>query len=391
MAEIRAFFVNLSKCRGRISSPFALFYMIRLRRWRRIDRCLTTGRYQHRMFKRVPPSPSDSAARVSVIVPAFGVAHLLPEALDSLLAQHFTAWECIVIDDGSPDDVAGVVRPYLADPRFRFLATPNQGVSAARNAAIAASRAPLIALLDGDDLFRPAYLANMVPLLESDPTIRFATCNAMMFGAVSQPRLCLNTPQGSSDGTRGNLTDVLDRSFGVYIGTSFRKAEFDQIGGFDTGMTHAEDFDLWVRLMSLGGHAYYVDQILGDYRVRANSASAHAGRMLMGNIRVYEKARAALPCDHAAQPLIARLIDDNQSALAFEHAMDRVIDGETERGLNELRQVRALVQGPIWAFSFALWRVCPQLARPMLRWRRRIHRRGAQHNGISPGRAGMPS
>jgi glycosyltransferase involved in cell wall biosynthesis len=88
------------------------------------------------------PHIESPAPRVSVIVPAYGVAHLLGEALDSLLAQSFTAWECLVIDDGAPDDVAGAVAPYLADPRVRFIATANHGVSAARNRAIAEARAP---------------------------------------------------------------------------------------------------------------------------------------------------------------------------------------------------------------------------------------------------------
>ena len=85
-------------------------------------------------------------ARVAVIVPAYGVAHLLGEALTSLQRQTFTQWECVVIDDGAPDDVAGAVAPFLSDPRIRFLATANHGVSAARNTAIAASSAPLVAL-----------------------------------------------------------------------------------------------------------------------------------------------------------------------------------------------------------------------------------------------------
>ena len=94
------------------------------------------------------PAPSAGAARVAVIVPAYGVAHLLGEALDSLKAQTFAAWECVVIDDGARDDVAGAVAAYLADPRIRFLATDNRGVSAARNRAVAASSAPYVALLD---------------------------------------------------------------------------------------------------------------------------------------------------------------------------------------------------------------------------------------------------
>ena len=73
------------------------------------------------------------APRVAVIVPAYGVAHLLGEALDSLLGQTMPDWECVVIDDGAPDDVARAVAPYLADPRIRFLATDNGGVATARN------------------------------------------------------------------------------------------------------------------------------------------------------------------------------------------------------------------------------------------------------------------
>jgi glycosyltransferase involved in cell wall biosynthesis len=321
--------------------------------------------------------------RVAVIVPAYGVAHLLGEALASLQAQTMPDWECMVIDDGAPDDVAGAVAPFLADPRIRFLATANHGVSAARNTAIAATSAPLLALLDGDDLLRPEYLANTVPLLEADPAIRLVTVNAWIFGAVARERFCFYKKQGTSDGMRGSLADVLDRSFGVYIGSSFRRADFDTIGGFDTKMAQSEDFDLWVRLMQLGGYAWYVDAVLGEYRVRANSASANSARLMMGNIRTYEKARSALAADAPEQPLLARLIAESQDALDFEHAIDRVVDGDTAGGLTELRRLRQQVDGLVWALSFALWRIAPAIARPMLAWRRRAHSRGGTADGVA--------
>ncbi len=268
------------------------------------------------------PADQARAPRIAVIVPAYGVAHLLGEALASLQAQELQDWECVVIDDGAPDDVAGAVAPFLNDPRVRFITTANHGVSAARNTAIAATTAPLIALLDGDDLFRPDYLVTMAALLEADPQIRLATCNARIFGAVPFEQLCLDDKQGSSDGSRGSLADVLDRSFNVHISTTFRRADFDRAGRFDTTMAQAEDFDLWVRLMQLGGHARYVDRVMSDYRVRPNSASAHAARMLLGDIKVYEKARAALSPERDEQVLLGRLIAESRQALAFEHAID---------------------------------------------------------------------
>src|SRR5688572_9357825 len=122
------------------------------------------------------PAPSARVPRVAVIVPAYGVAHLLGEALDSLQAQSMTDWECLVIDDGARDDVAGAVAPYLADPRIRILATDNRGVAGASNRAVAASSAPYVALLDGDDLYRPHYLARTAAALDADPQARLVTC-----------------------------------------------------------------------------------------------------------------------------------------------------------------------------------------------------------------------
>jgi glycosyltransferase involved in cell wall biosynthesis len=83
--------------------------------------------------------------RVSVIVPAYGVAHLVGDALRSLRAQSFADWEAIVIDDGSPDDVGGACAPIASDPRVRVMLTDNRGVASARNRAIAAARAPYLA------------------------------------------------------------------------------------------------------------------------------------------------------------------------------------------------------------------------------------------------------
>ena len=316
-----------------------------------------------------------SAPRVAVIVPAYGVAHLLGEALVSLQAQSLVEWECVVIDDGAPDDVAAAVAPFLADPRIRFVATANHGVSAARNRAIAESSAPYIALLDGDDMLRREYLARTVTVLDADPEARLVTCNARIFGAVARERACFTGRQGSGDGNRGTLADVLDRSFGVYIGTTFRRGDFDQTGGFDTAMAQAEDLDLWVRLMLLGGHAHYIDEMLGEYRVRPGSASASAERMLMGNIRVYEKALPVL-AGRPEHALAQRLIADNRRALAFEHAIDRIMDGDTRRGLAELHATAIDLGGPVWSAAFAAWQVFPGLARPMLHWRRRAHSRG---------------
>ncbi|NBW76862.1 MAG: glycosyltransferase family 2 protein [Sphingomonadaceae bacterium] len=324
-----------------------------------------------------PDSPR-VAPRIALIVPAYGVAHLLGEALASVRAQTFTEWECIVVDDGAPDDVASAAAPFLSDPRIRLLETDNGGVSVARNRAIASCTAPLLTLLDGDDLLQPNYLATMVPLMERDPGITIATCNARIFGAVASERYCFSGTQ-----PEGTLSNALDRSFGIYIGSTFRRSDWERAGGFDPGFGVCEDFEMWIRLLMLGGRAHYVDRVLGDYRVRAGSASADAGRMLLGNLKVYEKAARTLAPDAPEQTVLAELIDRTGEALAFEHAIDRVVDGDTAGGLADLAKLRRQVAGPVWTASFALWRLAPALARPMLRWRRHRHSRGYEPKGLA--------
>ena len=328
-------------------------------------------------------APSARVPRVAVIVPAYGVAHLLGEALDSLRAQSFTEWECVVVDDGARDDVAGAVAPYLADPRIRFLKTDNGGVSTARNRAVATTSAPYIALLDGDDLYRPEYLARTVAVLDADPDARLVTCNARIFGAVPHERLCFDRKQGSADGTTGSLGDVLDRGFGGYIGSTFRRADFDRVGGFDESMTHAEDFDLWVRLVLLGGHARYVDAVLGEYRVRPSSASASAAKMIRGNLRVYEKALAQLG-EGPEAGIAHRMIAENHAELAFEEAVSQVADGDIARGLPALRAARRGRGGAVWQAAFLLWRIAPGLAPAMMRRRRRNNSRGFADKLVPP-------
>lgn len=329
------------------------------------------------------PIEASPAPRVAVIVPAYGVAHLLAEALESVRAQTFAEWECLVIDDGAPDDVAGAVAPFLADPRFRFLQTDNGGLATARNRAIRAARAPYVALLDGDDLLRPRYLERMVAALDSDGEARFATCNARVFGSVEKARLCVTSRQGSGDGATGTLADVMDRSFNVYIGSTFRKADFDTVGGFDQEFTHCEDLDFWVRLMGLGGHARYVDEVLGEYRVRPGSMSGNAAKMIRGNLKVYENALARLS-EGPEAGVAHRMIAVNHSQLAFEEALAQVAAGDTRHGLPALHAAWRGHGGRAWIFAFALWRVFPALAPAMIRHRQASHSRGGAGMNVPP-------
>jgi hypothetical protein len=108
---------------------------------------------------------------VSVIVPTYNRAHLLPAALDSVVAQTYRNWEIVVVDDGSTDDTESVVRRY--GDGVRYVRQENRGVGAARNVGIAHARGDLLAFLDSDDYWFDFKLALQVALFQQRPDLSF--------------------------------------------------------------------------------------------------------------------------------------------------------------------------------------------------------------------------
>ena len=113
---------------------------------------------------------------------AYNVAPYIGAAVSSVLAQTYTDFELIVVNDGSPDTPAleAALAPYL--DRIIYLTQENRGLSGARNTALRAARGAFVALLDSDDLWEPNYLAVQLAALESNPTLDVIYPNAIWFG-----------------------------------------------------------------------------------------------------------------------------------------------------------------------------------------------------------------
>lgn len=309
-----------------------------------------------------------SAPAVSVIVPAWGVAHLVGETLASIQAQTFTDWEAIVVDDGDPA-VEPAVRPYAEDdPRIRFVPSPHGGVSAARNHAVSAARAPLIALLDGDDLYLPGYLGRMVGAISADPALGLVTCDAIFTGQTSRAGQ-LFSRYSAQDGER-TLDAVIARRFNVFIASIIRRAALDSVGGFDEQSTSAEDLDLWIRIAESGWPIGRVPDALALYRRRPGSLSSSTLRLRLTTAEMYDRAaqRLAGRPEAATAAAMAAIMRDEAGWVEGE---DLVIAGQTRTGLAILRQSHAERRSPRWRVMMPLFSAMPPLARPLLAWRRR--------------------
>ena len=101
----------------------------------------------------------------SIVLPTFNRAHLVSKAIDSVIAQNFSAWELIIIDDGSTDSTKTIIQAYT-DRRIKYLYQENAERSAARNNGIANSRGAYICFLDSDDYYLPPRLDHLYKQLE---------------------------------------------------------------------------------------------------------------------------------------------------------------------------------------------------------------------------------
>jgi glycosyltransferase involved in cell wall biosynthesis len=122
---------------------------------------------------------------ISVIIPTYNRATLLREAIDSVLRQKTRDVEILVVDDGSTDDTPAVARNY--EGQIVYVRQQNQGVNAARNAAIASARGEFIALLDSDDVYLPYALELMSGLLDRFPQAGFLYADFLILRAGRPP------------------------------------------------------------------------------------------------------------------------------------------------------------------------------------------------------------
>jgi glycosyltransferase involved in cell wall biosynthesis len=115
-------------------------------------------------------SQRDNPALVSVVICTYNRARLLPRAVESLVWQTLTDWECIIIDDGSTDNTSSYAETLVQiDQRFRYFWQENGGLTAARNAGLTRSTAPWVTFLDSDDEYEPEHLEVRLNLLASEP------------------------------------------------------------------------------------------------------------------------------------------------------------------------------------------------------------------------------
>ena len=215
--------------------------------------------------------------RLSVLIPSYNAAAYLPASLDSMLAQVDDATEIVVVDDCSTDDTRDVLCPY--EPRVRVVAGPGRGLSAARNAALAASSGEWIAFQDADDVAEPDRLRTLQAVLDAHPAADGVFSN----GAHLNDRARTIVPAALAqrlDGNRLRPRDVF-LGFPVYFQSALvaRKA-FERAGPFDDSLRVQPDLEYGYRLFE-HGTIRFVNRITFHWR-------QHDSNMTNDRVRIRE-------------------------------------------------------------------------------------------------------
>jgi glycosyltransferase involved in cell wall biosynthesis len=241
--------------------------------------------------------PEIEPPQVSVIVPTYNRAWCLREAVDSVLAQEFKRFELIVVDDGSTDETPALLQEY--GDSIRGLCQKNRGVSAARNAGIAAARGDLIAFLDSDDIWLRGKLACQVEFFRQHPDAFI--CQTEELWVKNGRRM----NPGRRHRKRGGM--IFEPSLELCLvspsAVMLRKALFDHVGRFDERLPACEDYDLWLRvscrfsvglietpcIVKRGGHADQLSRAHGLDRYRIESIA----KLISGGSLTAAQRRAA--------------------------------------------------------------------------------------------------
>lgn len=208
--------------------------------------------------------------RASILLPVYNGAPFLHESIDSILAQNFSDFELIVINDGSHDNSGSIAESY-SDKRIRYVDQKNHGLPATLNIGMEMAKGDILIRHDQDDISLPGRIARQVQALDEDPTLGVVGCWAEIIdenGVRDGRTHCHPTELAAL------RTEVLFNTPFVHSSVAIRKSTLQALGGYSTDPERQppEDFELWSRLLRIS-NATNIPEVLVHYREVSSSMS----------------------------------------------------------------------------------------------------------------------
>jgi GT2 family glycosyltransferase len=282
-------------------------------------------------MSKAPDPPVPEPAEVAVIIPAFNSGAHLDQALASVAGQTAAPSAVVVVDDCSADDTADRARRWQDRLPLEVISlAQNQGPGIARHRAIQASTAPLLAMLDADDLFLPDHLDVMAAAYAAAPGLisaqELSWCPGASLTVKKEPRRTAREPN--------ELHALLHHNF-INFGF-FSRELYEAAGGFGT-QYFCEDWDLWIRMVRAGANVTMTSHPTAIHRVHAGSLTSDAARTTRHSVAFLSSAlRAARSPGEAAAARAG--LHAARGKLGFYRATELAAEGN-------LRQARQAAVG----------------------------------------------
>lgn len=251
----------------------------------------------------------------TIVIPVYNGETTLRQAIDSALAQTYESYEVLVVDDGSTDSSAAIVREY-DDPRLRFYQQPNGGLNAARNAGIREGRGDYIGLLDADDLWEPTKLARHAAHLDADPGLGLSFSGSWMMDMEGRPTGLTQSPQltgitpfdlATRNPVGNGSTPLMRRTALDAVAHKHPSGLHDRTCWFDEELRQSTDIECWLRLsLQTEWRIEGIGEALTGYRVNPKGLSANTEKQLATWTRMMEKTAAFAPDFVAEHGALAR-------------------------------------------------------------------------------------
>ena len=263
---------------------------------------------------------------VSIIIPTYNRAHLIGETLDSVLAQTYTNWECIIIDDGSTDDTETVIVNYIKkDSRFQFYKRPankRKGANSCRNYGFDIAEGDIIQWLDSDDLLAEFALELYIIEFNKSPNIDVVVAKLQMVDMVSDLIIKEN-----SIISENLIEDYFVGKVTYYISGPFWRSKFlkEQNYLFDESIGNLDDWDFNLRMLYQNPEIVYIERPLIEYRIHQSSLSHEIGKLniieVNSELFAREKHLKLIEQNKKANPYILKVYVKDRCKYFFREAM----------------------------------------------------------------------
>jgi glycosyltransferase involved in cell wall biosynthesis len=273
---------------------------------------------------------------VSVIIPAYNVAAYIDETIRSVLAQTYTSYEVILVNDGSPDtdEMEKAIEPYR--DRIVYIKQENLGAGGARNEALKIASGEFVAFLDADDVWQPDFLSEMVPFVQSEG-FDLVYANARLFGESAVAGLTyMDTNPSTGEVTCEAL--LAERCNIITSGVLARKKPILDLGLFDASLRHSQDFDLWVRMAKRpGARMAYLRKVLLRQRHRRGSLASDPIKSVEGELKVLEKVALRNDLTPGELDAMQRTIALRSASLEVDRGKRSLLEGQFDSAARSFR------------------------------------------------------